>query len=273
MALLRILNVPARGVGAETVRKLRVEAGRQGISVFEVLKRIDSVTTIAPKTRDRLRQFRVMIDALGAGLSTRQVSDILKDIVERTGYYEYLEREGTFEAKVRVENVREFFGAVWEFESLYNEGHVAGEPVVHEQGGLLHLFLEKLSLETDFDRQPAAEESVKLMTLHTAKGLEFEVVFMVGLEEEIFPHVNSLNAGDTELEEERRLCYVGITRAQEKLHLSYAERRRLYGYQNEYLPSRFLKELPTDCLSYNEGGWQPTYDKDFESRRRRILYG
>jgi DNA helicase-2/ATP-dependent DNA helicase PcrA len=134
-----------------------------------------------------------------------------------------------------MENIQEFFSAVQDFEEGRHE---------EEAGNLLESFLESISLTTDLDRWESGSNTLALMTFHTAKGLEFPIVFITGMEEEIFPHVHSFGESTEDLEEERRLCYVGMTRAKEKLCLSYADTRRLYGSRQHNLPSRFLNEIP-----------------------------
>ncbi|MCL6499604.1 MAG: ATP-binding domain-containing protein, partial [Firmicutes bacterium] len=163
-------------------------------------------------------------------------------LIERTGYLEMLEAEGTIESESRAENVKELISVVQEFE--------------REERKTLEEFLAEVSLVSDIDELTESEDAVTLMTLHNAKGLEFPIVFIAGMEEGVFPHARSMTDMD-ELEEERRLCYVGITRARERLYLSYGQLRSLFGRTTANVPSRFLDELPEDVLERAEPGPKP----------------
>ena len=161
-------------------------------------------------------------------------------IIDETGYVSVLEHENTIEAKGRIENIREFFISVKEFEESLNR---------EENINALESYLEFISLQTQIDSWHDEDQVFTLMTLHSAKGLEFPAVFMLGMEEGLLPHANALSASFEELEEERRLCYVGFTRAMEKLFLSYATSRRMFGYTKRQHPSRFLYEIPKELLT------------------------
>jgi len=167
-----------------------------------------------------------------------------------------LSSERSIEAQARIENIKEFIGVAQEFEDNVLE---------ENRGRMIESFIESLSLQSDIDGWDAEDDTLTLMTLHTAKGLEFPVVFMVGLEEGIFPHMNSMSAGADELEEERRLCYVGMTRAMLKLHLSYASSRKIYGMRNFNLPSRFLNEIPHELYeTFGSMAWDEAADPSFD---------
>jgi DNA helicase-2/ATP-dependent DNA helicase PcrA len=179
---------------------------------------------------------------------------LLQSIVDTTGYVAMLEQENSLESKLRIENIREFFTSVKEFEDSLN----GEEPL-----NVFQAYLEFISLQTQIDNWQEEDELFTLMTLHSAKGLEFPVVFMLGLEEGLLPHINAMNSlSPDELEEERRLCYVGFTRAKERLYLSYAMTRRTYGYTKRQYPSRFLYEVPPRLLNRAVDDFAGYYDRD-----------
>lgn len=266
LSLKRIVNVPNRGVGKKSLEVLECLGRERGIGWDRMLKDVNQIEGIGSKVRESLRNFSRLIESLRSEKSKRNVSELLEAVLERTGYLKELEAERTLEARVRIENIQEFFSAVQEFEESY-EGDV-----------LLEAFIESITLTTDIDSWDGGSNSLTLMTLHTAKGLEFPVVFMVGMEEEIFPHVNSFGSGSRDLEEERRLCYVGMTRAKEKLYFIYANSRRLYGSRQHNLASRFLNEIPSHlyeeapCFSGDNTDEVVELDSEVEKTRKRILY-
>jgi len=206
------------------------------------------------------------------------IHEILERILEDTGYVTLLEAERTPEAQARLENIEEFYSVIESFmerssavETEQKPGGASSVPGF-EMGEAgpgatpLSAFLDSIELVTDLDAWDQGTNVLTLMTLHTAKGLEFPIVYMVGLEEGIFPHVNSYVGPADEVEEERRLCYVGITRAREKLHLSYATERRMYGATHHNLPSRFLNEIPAGLFDsrtlYTPGVYGVGQDED-----------
>ncbi|MDD5084570.1 MAG: UvrD-helicase domain-containing protein [Candidatus Omnitrophica bacterium] len=241
MSLRRILNVPSRGIGAKSIEALEAFAPQGRFSLNETIAKAAKIEGLGKHVRQSLVNFSLFLDSMRRKSKEASVSDMLKRVVEYTGYIRLLEEERTIEAKSRVENIKEFFTAVYEFEESFTSDNAATQ---------LEAFIESITLESDVDQLRDQDNVLNLMTLHSAKGLEFKVVFMVGMEEEVFPHANVINGGDTALEEERRLCYVGITRAKERLHLSYADCRRLYGYRGFNLPSRFLGEIPSNLYTY-----------------------
>jgi DNA helicase-2/ATP-dependent DNA helicase PcrA len=230
VSLTRIANKPRRGIGDTSLARLATFAAGEGISLWEALGRADEAG-LATASQRAVESFHSLLQSLMAGALDMPVSELVERTLERSGYVDALEAERTIEARGRIENLEELVGVAREFESS------AEEPS-------LSTFLQEVSLYSDQDALRGAEEGgqVTLMTLHNAKGLEFRAVFMIGLEEGIFPHARSVEEGG--LEEERRLCYVGMTRAKERLTLTHAMRRSLYGRSDANLPSRFIDELP-----------------------------
>jgi DNA helicase-2/ATP-dependent DNA helicase PcrA len=230
VSLTRIANKPRRGVGDTSLARLSTFAAGEGISLWEAIGRADEVGLATASLR-AVQTFHSLLQSLMAGALDMSVSELVERVLQRSGYLEALEAERTIEARGRIENLEELVGVAHEFEAS------AEEPS-------LSTFLQEVSLYSDQDalRGPDEGGQVTLMTLHNAKGLEFRAVFMIGLEEGIFPHSRSVEEGS--LEEERRLCYVGMTRAKGRLTLTHAMRRALYGRTDANLPSRFLDELP-----------------------------
>lgn len=236
ISLIRIVNVPKRGIGDTTVDKLAEAAAQRGVSIFALLQDLDGLN-IAGKTKSALREFRAMIDNLHHMLEYLSVTELTEKLLEMTEYRMELQREGTLEANARLENIDEFISVTMEFEKRNDDKSLTA-------------FLTDLALISDIDtmdKEPdgSAQNAVVLMTLHSAKGLEFPVVFIAGMEESVFPHSRALT-DDEELEEERRLAYVGITRAEEELYLTSARMRTLFGRMSANAPSRFLKEIPEE---------------------------
>lgn len=236
VSLKRILNVPPRGIGKKAVELLEEFQRTRQVSFDETLRRAGEIQELSAKSLRAAGDFVKMMDRLRKIRPEVTIRELLEEILERTEYVKLLELERTVEAQARIENIEEFFSVVDDYEDEGREGDLAG-------------FIESLSLLTDLDTWDGGSNCLTLMTLHMAKGLEFPIVFLVGLEAGLFPHINSLTEGsDEELEEERRLCYVGITRAKELLYLTYASVRRLYGNLTQNLPSRFLTEIPPRLL-------------------------
>ncbi len=233
----RVVNVPARGIGGGTVAKIQAEAIRRGISLWEAAQDPALLQTFTGKPRNGLNNFRQLIDLARQKTDAEgAVTPALKLLMNQSGYLEELKADHSDESVSRLENLQELVNVALEYDN--NEG-----------GGLVG-FLESVALMSDIDTLNESGDAVTLMTLHSSKGLEFPVVFLVGMEEGVFPHSRSLSS-DKELEEERRLCYVGMTRAREELHLSFARRRSLYGQPNFNPRSRFIDDLPSDDLEMN----------------------
>ena len=250
----RIVNVPKRGVGDTSVR--RIEAYAQGAGIpFREAMRDGAAAGVTGKALGGIRDLLEVMAELEHVAEKDGVSGVLEAVLSRTGYLSELESERTIEAQGRIENLAELVGTAADFDMHLDSGDtsaltaIAGVAPEEAPAGLARVqaFLEAISLVTDMDGEDGDDSLVTLMTLHTAKGLEYPVVFLTGLEDGIFPHMRSL--GDPEaLEEERRLCYVGITRARERLYLCHAWCRQLFGATDYYPPSRFLAEIPEELV-------------------------
>jgi DNA helicase-2/ATP-dependent DNA helicase PcrA len=231
VSLLRVANRPRRGIGDTSLARLQTYAAGVDIPVWEATARAEEAGLGAAAVR-AVTGFRNVMESLMATATDATVADVVEAVLDRTGYLEALDAERTIEARGRIENLEELVGVAREYDAAAQEPSLSG-------------FLQEISLYSDQDalRDDADDGGqVTLMTLHTAKGLEFRAVFMIGMEEGIFPHSRSIE--ENTLEEERRLCYVGMTRAQERLTMTHAMRRNLYGRYDANLPSRFLDELP-----------------------------
>jgi len=236
VSLKRILNVPHRGIGKKALELLEEFQRKQHLSLSETLHRAKEISELGARTAKSVQDFHGMIEGFRKRVGKISVRELLEKMIEKTEYVDLLKAEHTIEAEARIENIEEFFSVIDDFEEMGQEGDLPG-------------FIESISLFTDLDTWDSGTNTLTLMTLHMAKGLEFPVIFMVGLEAGLFPNFNALGReAEEELEEERRLCYVGITRAQAKLYLSYANSRRIYGTVAHNLPSRFLTELPAELL-------------------------
>jgi DNA helicase-2/ATP-dependent DNA helicase PcrA len=241
VSVRRIVNVPKRGVGDTSLARLEAWATSRNRPFIDALAKADEAgvggraLTGVTELVGLLDELRSMLDAGPAAL--------LEAVLNRTGYLRELQADGSIEAQGRLENLAELMGGAREFEDL-----AAGEG----RDATVAAFLETVSLVADADQIPDDGSNVVLMTLHTAKGLEFPAVFLIGLEDGVFPHLRSLGEPE-ELEEERRLCYVGITRARERLYLSHAWSRTLFGSTQYNPPSRFLKEIPEHLTELVEG--------------------
>ena len=227
----RVLNVPKRGIGESTLQKLRDYANSRNISVSNVLEHINEIDTLSDRVIKQLTTFKNLIIELKTH-AIKGPSQSIENILELTGYKKELIKEGTLESQMRIENLDELLTSAVEFENLYEEE-------IDDPFHKVRDYLESLALFTDSDNI-TNEDNVLLMTLHNAKGLEFPVVFMTGMEENVFPSQRSEN--EFEIQEERRLCYVGMTRAEKKLYLTYSSTRTLWAGTNYNLPSRFLDE-------------------------------
>ena len=233
VAFERIVNVPRRGIGESTVKKIRVYLNETGKSIFEALESIEEIKNISPRIKGSLSEFKDLITELKSN-SLQGPSKTIQKVLELTGYKMSLIKEGTLESQMRIENIEELLNSAFSFENLYEEE-------IDEPYGMLRDYLESIALFSETDKLEDADR-VLLMTLHNAKGLEFPYVFMTGMEENLFPHERSSQGDNSEIEEERRLCYVGITRAEKKLYLTHAWSRTLWGGTVYNLPSRFLEE-------------------------------
>jgi len=241
VSLLRIINVPRRGIGEATAQKLIDYAREHSLAVGDVFAEIDQLP-LGPKAVKDLTAFGGLMDKFRSMLGQATITELTETILRDTGYMNELLAENSYESQSRVENLQEFLTKTNEYDQI-------------SENPTLNDFLSQVSLMTDLDTLEEEAKSVVIMTMHSAKGLEFTNVFLVGMEEGIFPHARSLDE-PREMEEERRLCYVAITRAKERLYLVHARQRNLYGHNNSFkLPSRFLEEIPGElCEKHQAGG-------------------
>ena len=258
VSLLRIINVPRRKIGKTTISNIERYAQKNNITFCEAFYQIEEVPSLPNTVKARINDFISMMADFREYASKNTADKLLQRIWKKTGYYKELEDENTIEAISRIENLRELLTVTKEFEekaSLMEQASLSMAPETAQADGdgetsvlsRLDNFLEEVSLLTDLDNFDESSDSVVLMTLHNAKGLEFPVVFIIGLEEGIFPHSRSMNSLE-ELEEERRLCYVGITRAMEKVFLSSSLSHSIYGQSSFMTASRFLREIPDSLI-------------------------
>ncbi len=263
-SLRRIINVPKRSIGDTTVNKLAALADELDCSIFDVLNDIENVEEFNAATKTRLANFRDLIKEFSLNQNTVELSEFVPIVLERSGYMKELIDENSIESQSRIENLQEFVNVVREFE--------ADEFIGDEEDdlGLLGNFLSQVALVSDIDQLNENDKSVTLMTLHAAKGLEFPIVFLAGLEEGMFPHSRSIAFGAPtgELEEERRLMYVGITRAKDDLYLSWAQRRRIWRDIKYFPKSRFIDEIPSNLLEDDNSMPKRAYREDDDDYRR-----
>lgn len=235
VSFLRAVNVPARGIGRTTLDRLSEFAGGRGLSLWEACQAVEKEGFLSARQVKALQEFQALIQRCMARLPVLTVPDLVSTLLDETGYVAQLEREGTPESLARIENLQELISAAQDF-------------VQRSEDVSLPAFLDMVALLTDVDEgMKDARGKVTLMTLHMAKGLEFPVVLIAGMEEGVFPHARAYTDPE-ELEEERRLCYVGMTRAKRRLFLTAAVQRRLYGGESFNLPSRFLDEIAPELL-------------------------
>lgn len=234
----RIINVPKRGIGTTTVSRVKDAARLQGVSLFEMIMAADGIESLNAGTRKKLNAFSVLMLELMNTATTENVTDLLEAVLAHTELITSLLNDTDPRAQSRVENIGELVSVAKTYEDETEEPTLQG-------------FLEQVALVNDVDTFEESREKVTLMTLHSAKGLEFPIVFLIGMDEGLFPHARTLFAPD-ELEEERRLCYVGITRAEKILYLTHASSRTVFGSTNPYLVSRFVGEIPEDLVEKKE---------------------
>ena len=257
LSLTRVINEPKRGVGKTSLDKVSEISNNEGISMFEVIKNADKYGL--GRVYSNTREFVETIENLQSKKDEMKISELVTKTLQDTGYTKALELENTVEAENRIENLDEFLTVAIEFEEQSAEDSLSA-------------FLEGITLSSDLDTMEDSEESVTLMTLHSAKGLEFPVVFLVGMEEGIFPGYKSITEPG-ELEEERRLCYVGITRAKEKLLLTCARQRTIFGSTSCNAVSRFLKEIPSAMLDGADEAFEDSPNSRFSDERYEWSYG
>jgi len=243
ISLERIINVPKRGIGATSVEKLRAFANLHEWSLLEAAMNVE-LANISGKAGKELGSFGMMMDGFAQMVPYLSVTELTKEILEKTGYRQELVNQNNLEAQARLENLEEFLSVTQEFDKRFEAQNEDDADAPDEK---LSVFLNDLALLSDVDSYEEESSQVTLMTLHAAKGLEFPVVFLIGLEENIFPLSRALME-ESELEEERRLAYVGITRAEEELFMTNAFSRTLYGRTQYNRPSRFIEEIEQDLL-------------------------
>jgi DNA helicase-2/ATP-dependent DNA helicase PcrA len=255
VSFLRIINNAKLGIGKITLSKIEEFARKNNLNFHQALKQGLRVIKISADRKEAINKFTYLIDELNEKKKEIKGSELLIELIKKINYYEELKKEGEFKAQSKIENIKELILAVQEFED-------------NNEDKSLTAFLEYVALITGIDLYKGEEDAVTVMTLHSAKGLEFPVVFITGFEEGIFPHSRSLNSGE-ELEEERRLCYVGMTRAKERLYLTYTWRRNLNGNTLFNSVSRFLSEIPKhlkEKVGIEKGEEVPSLD----NRREKI---
>jgi DNA helicase-2/ATP-dependent DNA helicase PcrA len=240
----RIVNSPRRGIGSTSLSRVLSFANTTGVSIWDAASDPEQVPNLGAAAVNALRRFMGTMHVLRERVESRApVAELLKDVLRESGYMEWLEAERTIEAQGRIENLEELVNVAAEYDAAESETSSLEE------------FLQQVSLRSDADERSDDEGLVTLMTLHNAKGLEFGIVFMIGLEEGVFPHSRALDEGG--LEEERRLCYVGITRAERDLYMCYARTRNVFGARTWGAPSRFLSEIPAGLTDREEQ--RPTF--------------
>lgn len=245
-SLRRIINVPKRAIGETTLKHLQEYADKKDISLFAAIREVDDIEAIKSGTATKLKDFMTLIDKLKEAEPRYSLPEFLSLILEKSGYLRELTASGTDEDQTRIENLQELVNVANEFEP-------------EELDNTLGEFLSQVSLVSDIDGMDEIANNVTLMTLHASKGLEFPIVFLAGCDEGIFPSARCSNSL-SELEEERRLMYVGVTRAETKLYLTTAKRRQMWGEYKYYSPSRFLEEIPSKLIEQEESGGK--YDLD-----------
>ncbi len=256
-ALERVFNVPTRGIGAATVERIRHHARDQGCSMWEASQQVLTHKTLAGRAHNAVHHFLQLIDALDENTQNAHLHELVDHVIERSGLVQHHLKEKGEKAQTRIDNLKELVSAAKSFavswrpaqaEDDLSDADINPDAALDPQATTpLGAMLDQAALDAGEQQADESEDSVQLMTLHSAKGLEYPMVFLSGVEEGLFPHKMSLEEGGR-LEEERRLCYVGITRAMQKLTITYAETRRLHGQETYNRPSRFIGELPKELL-------------------------
>ena len=256
LRLARIINNPPRGIGAKTVETARDIAARQGLSLYSVISAPERWDELK-KSAEKLGKFTAMMGELTALAESESLPDLYRTLLDRSGYAAMLEGRNTVEDRARLENAQELLTSINGYvENAEGEATLAG-------------FLDEIALYTDIDGLEAGDDCVAMMTIHSAKGLEFPVVFLVGAEEGLFPGIRAIGEAQ-EMEEERRLCYVAMTRAKRRLFITCANQRMLYGKTSANRPSRFVEEIPSELL---ERSGRTFLDRDVDTRPFTAPYG
>jgi DNA helicase-2/ATP-dependent DNA helicase PcrA len=243
VSLRRIINVPTRGIGKTTLQKIEKYSEGKGITLIEGFQQAGPSRVVASGAANKISHFLETMDALRVVYENGALVDFFHEVVDRTGYTAMLKNEDTRESRDRIDTLNELFTAIQQSE---------------ERGESLQQFLDTTVVVSDADSVDDSRGVLQLMTLHTCKGLEYDSVFIIGLEDGLLPHASSMSDPD-EYEEERRLCYVGITRAKKKLFISNARMRRIYGSTFNYPPSQFLMAIPSDVMVNESRKESPRY--------------
>lgn len=252
VSLKRIINVPKRGIGSSTIEKLENYATEIGESIYGIILELDKIEGLSQRAKNSIEPFITMVNTLMAKKELTGVKDFVEEVINSTGYIKELELENTPEARTRIENIKELISVAMDFETK-------------TEGSNLEEFLANIALLSDVDKTTDESNVVTMMTAHSAKGLEFPVVFLVGMEEGLFPITRALDS-ESDLEEERRLCYVAITRAEKLLFITNAKVRTIYGNTSYTIPSRFIEELG-DSIEKRE---RPSYGTN-DNRKERLI--
>ena len=251
----RIVNVPKRAIGETSVQNLQKFADEHDISLMQAIDIIDE-SELNSKTQTKFKEFKDLILKFKQASSAYELAEFIGIVLEQAGYIRMLQVENSPEDEARIENLQEFINVATEFEP-------------EEQDNILGEFLSQVALVSDIDGMDEISNNVTLMTLHSAKGLEFPIVFLAGLEEGTFPHQRTFNSA-SEIEEERRLMYVGVTRAEQELYLTSAKRRQTWGEYKYYNPSRFIEEIPADLIETTSSSSSITSQSTFKSAVQKI---
>jgi DNA helicase-2/ATP-dependent DNA helicase PcrA len=244
-AMERVINVPTRGIGDQTIETLRGIARSEDMSLWAASAKALEHGLLSGRAASAVQRFLDLIQALDAACDSLALAKKVEHVITYSGIIEHHEKEGGEKAAGRIENLQELVNAAGSYDELDPDA----EAMAVESREFLAAFLDQASLDAGDGQASESDDAVQLMTLHSAKGLEFRLVFLAGMEEGLFPHKMSMD-GIAGLEEERRLCYVGITRARTKLYLTHAESRRMHGEVNITRPSRFIREIPADLIEH-----------------------
>ncbi len=262
VAFLRVINTPTRGIGKTTIQKIEALATESNFSLTEAALSLAQNKGVNAGTAKKLIGFLTLVSRLRDESRSLQLNEIYHLALDETGYVNRLKEEDTFEASARIENLEEFNNAIEQFEA--ERGEEAN----------LQYFLEEMALVSEADQVEESAAAVTLMTLHISKGLEYPCVFIVGMEDNLFPGARSLESLDpTDLEEERRLAYVGMTRAEKRLYLTYARRRKVWGMDQHNPPSRFLSEIPKEYVKGSSSVVAPRFVERYKSSRSETSEG
>ncbi|HEY5557396.1 ATP-dependent helicase [Acetobacterium sp.] len=258
IGFLRIVNVPKRGIGAATIDKIGEYAAFKSFSLMEAFHHVEEIPELSPSVRNKVRAFSELMTELSELKTDASLSALITGVIEKSGYIEMLELGKMDKGESRLENLQELVSSATEFEKNSDDQSLSA-------------YLETVALSSETDKYDGDEGKVLLMTLHNAKGLEFPIVFLPGLEEGIFPHGRAMDSPD-EIEEERRICYVGITRAMKRLYISWAAERNLYGRKQLQAPSRFLKEIPEEVCVENKQRYERKPEIDSQESRKKKTF-